>query len=301
MRHIFIINPKAGKQNPGDYVQNLIKDAFRECDEEVILETSQYTGNAQEIVIKYANQNIPTTFYCCGGDGTLGEVVQPLIGMPHCAFAPIPMGTGNDFVKCFGKDAKERFSNIELLLNGSREKIDVLIADGKCCVNIASAGFDAMIAKKVQLFRSIPMINGSTAYNLSLAYCFFTSVKCNLGFEIDGKAYPKNDYVFAVIANGMYYGGGFKASPTSDIQDGLIDFITIPALPRIKMLSMIESYRKGEHLDKYDFITHTRCKNVKLLSDAVMPFNIDGNITMTKESYVEIIPGAVEIVLPYRP
>ena len=223
-----------------------------------------------------------------------------MIGLAHCAFAPIPIGTGNDFIKYFGKEATERFSNIELFLNGTRDKIDVLMANGTCCVNIASAGFDAMVAKKVELFRKIPFINGETAYNLSLAYCFFTSVKCNMGFEIDGERYPNNDYIFAVIANGMYYGGGFKASPISNIKDGFIDFITIPSIPRFKMLSMIESYRKGEHLDKYEFISHKRCKNVRILSDKEIPFNIDGNITMLKNPYIEIIPKAVEIVLPFK-
>ena len=300
MRHVFIINPAAGRQNSSKIVIDRINAAFKDYYQEAIIELAQYKGHAMEITARYASEGIPTVFYCCSGDGTLGEVVEPIIGLAHCAFAPIPIGTGNDYVRYFGKDSHERFLDIGMLLNGTREKVDVLMADGKCCLNIASSGFDAMVARRVELFKNIPFISGETAYNLSTAYCFFTSVKNNMGFEIDGKLYQNKDYIFAVIANGMYYGGGFKASPISDIRDGMIDFITVPTVSRFKMLSMMESYRKGEHLDKYDFITHTRCKSVRLIADREIPLNIDGNITMAKNPYIEIVPKAVEIVLPYE-
>ena len=52
-------------------------------------------------------------FYSCGGDGTLGEIVNGIVGIKNASVTCFPCGSGNDFVKSLG--GKERFLNIEKL------------------------------------------------------------------------------------------------------------------------------------------------------------------------------------------
>ena len=44
-----------------------------------------------------------------GGDGTLNEVANGILGVPHAAMTCVPTGTGNDFLKNFGAEMLPRF------------------------------------------------------------------------------------------------------------------------------------------------------------------------------------------------
>ncbi|MEG1753495.1 MAG: hypothetical protein RR234_06230, partial [Christensenella sp.] len=74
------------------------------------------------------------------------------------------------------------------------------------------------------------------------------------------------------------YGGGFMAAPLSDMQDGLIDFICVPSIGHLRALSMIGSYKRGEHLEKYSFIKLIRCQSLRIFSDHSVCRKGDGDI-----------------------
>ena len=176
----------------------------------------------------------------------------------------------------------------------------MMLAGSRVAVNIVSVGLDASIADNVARFKRIPMISGSMAYNLSTAVCFFTNIRYRMGFEIDGELLPQQDFVFSIAANARYYGGGFKAAPLAEITDGLMDFIQIPTRPHIRLLPMISRYRKGEHLDRYKFISFMRCKKIKIFSDAPVALNCDGEVAKEIDPTIELIPNGMKLLIPAK-
>ena len=56
-------------------------------------------GHATEIAQKLCQTGEPLRFYACGGDGTVNEVANGIIGYDNAAMSVIPVGTGNDFLK----------------------------------------------------------------------------------------------------------------------------------------------------------------------------------------------------------
>lgn len=293
-----MINPTAGKVDRSVELTREITGLFAKRGQSCAVEVTRYAGHAGELVSQYARQGNPTVFYACGGDGTLGEVAQAVSGFDNCAFAPVPIGTGNDFVKYFGDNAPPCFRSIERLLEGSIETIDLLSVNGRIGLNIASAGLDAAVAQNAARFKRLPFIGGPAAYQLSLAMCFFTSVKNRYRLEVDGVLEEPGNFVFVVAANGRFYGGGFKAAPASDLQDGLIDLITVPTLPHRKMLTMISTYKRGEHLEKYDFIRFSRCKTVRIITQRPIPVNLDGDIFTMDSPVISVLAGAAKVVVP---
>ena len=107
----------------------------------------------------------------------------------------------------------------------------MILAGSRVAVNIVSVGLDGSIANNVSRFKRIPLVSGSMAYNISTAFCFFTNVRYNVQFEIDGELIPPQGFVFSIAANARYYGGGFKAAPIAEIRDGMINFMQIPTRP----------------------------------------------------------------------
>lgn len=299
MRHVFILNPKAGKTDSTPALQAEIQMLFSGQSEDYEIIVTQYPGHAEQIARRYAADGIETTLYACGGDGTIGEVAQALPGNPQLILAPVPAGTGNDFVRSLESlPGVKTGVSLSSLIGGQVVPLDLLMAGDRVSLNIASVGLDATIAQNMARFKHFPLIKGEAAYILSLIYCFFTSMRYRYRFEIDGVPQPEGDYIFAIAANGRYYGGGFKAAPLADWQDGLIDFISIPAMPRFRLLPMIASYKRGEHLKKYGFIQFVRCKQIRIFSDKPVALNRDGEISLAQNFAIKILPAAARLLIP---
>ena len=255
MQHIFIINPKAGKT---DQTENIIKAvqqlyANHEFEGTYIIERTNSREETINIAKKYAESGKEVVLYACGGDGTLNDVLNGSIGHDNVTLTHLPTGTGNDFIKYFGIDAKEGFANLKELMNGKVIDTDVIKIGEHYSLNLTNVGLDAVIAQNVSKFKKIPFIKGKRAYKLSIAYSFFTSTKHYMDIIIDGNKEEENCYTIAVFANSKYYGGSYYASPFSDIQDGLMDVILLPKLSRLGILKILPVYEKGKHLEEKYF------------------------------------------------
>ena len=112
MKHIFIINPTAGKYDSRQRIYEMAEHlrTAHGLDVQCILTKKQ--GHATEIAQKLCQTGEPLRFYACGGDGTVNEVANGIIGYDNAAMSVIPVGTGNDFLKNFGEDMP-RFSDAE--------------------------------------------------------------------------------------------------------------------------------------------------------------------------------------------
>ena len=88
MRHLFILNPAAGKRGTTKQLEGLL-DRLRVPHEVV------YTGGAgdAERFAREAAAGAPVRIYACGGDGTLNEVVNGAAGYENAAVTNVPKGT----------------------------------------------------------------------------------------------------------------------------------------------------------------------------------------------------------------
>ncbi|HEY8395909.1 MAG TPA: acylglycerol kinase family protein, partial [Bacilli bacterium] len=102
MKHIFIINPKAGKRDQTEKVREIVQRELRE--DEYLFYVTKGPLDAKEIVNKYCreHEDEEKRFYSCGGDGTLNEVAAGVTGFSNTEVTYYPVGSGNDFVKYFG-------------------------------------------------------------------------------------------------------------------------------------------------------------------------------------------------------
>ena len=102
MRHIFIINPTAGKRDCTIELMEMAKglEARHHLTVDCILTKNK--GYATEVTRNIAASGEDVRFYACGGDGTANEVANGIVGRENAAMTCIPIGTGNDFLKISG-------------------------------------------------------------------------------------------------------------------------------------------------------------------------------------------------------
>ncbi|MDR0314766.1 MAG: YegS/Rv2252/BmrU family lipid kinase [Oscillospiraceae bacterium] len=299
MKHIFVVNPMAGKGSVMDKIPQ-IEQACKanDLDYEIYFTQKVYDGidyckkRCQELNGEQAR------FYACGGDGTVFEVVNGIMGYEGAQFAVIPLGSGNDFIKLFG--SQEDFLNVNAQLAGRAIDIDVIKCGERYAVNQCSMGLDGEICAKQASFKKIPGITGEASYIASLIYCFFRKIKSVFTIQIDDNKPFTQTVLFAVAGNSRWYGGGFKAAPFALPDDGLLDFVVVEKnMNRLKLLPLINVYKNGNHINNPKIpATLTRGKKMTVHSDNLAAVNMDGECEYVNDATFEIIENGIKFVLP---
>ncbi len=303
MRHLFILNKFAGTKDTTAELEEKIKSL--KTSDTVTVEYTQSHGDAERIARRYAETGEPLRIYACGGDGTANEALTGMIGCENAALGVIPVGTGNDFVRSFDRE-REDFLNLQKMVTGDTEKIDILCCEGHYALNVISAGYDCEVAAQAQKNKRLPLMNGSFAYKLAILQCLITKRKHYFRPFADEKEIRLRDgcktQMLTVASNGKYYGGGIKCSPNAELKDGNIDFMSIPTISVPRFISLLSYFIKGEHIDnpKMPFIYHQKCKKLKFIDDKEMKIGIDGEMFYLKDPTVTVMPSAVSVIVPKK-
>lgn len=298
MRHFFIVNPAAGRQNDGRDIQALL-DARSQIQGEIYLTNAPGDAISQVRSI-CAQVPGPKRFWACGGDGTLNEVLNGMAGCPDAQLACWPSGSGNDFVKYYG--GKDAFFDFDAQLNGEATPVDIMEAAGRYAINVINFGFDTVAAQVMQKVKRVPLLGYGNAYWTGAAYAFVTAMKNKCTVYADGELLNPEGYIlFCTAACGQFIGGQFRCAPRSVNNDGLMDICLIKPLPRLRAFTLIKLYEKGGHLDSPrmgDILVYRRAREVKIVAGDNWVLTLDGEMISAPTATIRILPGAVNFVVP---
>ncbi|MBR4875509.1 MAG: diacylglycerol kinase family lipid kinase [Clostridia bacterium] len=300
MRHIFIVNPRAGHDLDHAAVIQNIEAACRRNHAEYDIYLTSHAGHATKIVqsVAAAQPDKELVFYACGGDGTLNEVAAGVATLEdhRCAFTVYPIGTGNDFVKMF-KGGREAFRQLGDLLNGKAVDIDYIRSDCGCSINILSVGLDAEIAKDKDKFSFFG--TGVLPYCLAAVGGVLRGFGKKYAINMDGKQID-GEFTLIFVGNGRYYGGGFCPVDHSALQDGLLDVLLVKKVSRLKAAALVAKYKAGRYREIPEYITHYQAKTLSIYSttNENMCINLDGEIVESSHLNLRIEPGRLRFVMP---
>jgi YegS/Rv2252/BmrU family lipid kinase len=250
---------------------------------------SEKPGHAVSLAKKAAEDRYEIVF-AVGGDGTVNEVINGLI-FTDVLFSVIPAGSGNDFVRTAGIHGSVK-DIIHKSINGSKKLIDAGLVNGRYFINISSVGFDAEAALATQKMKRM-FLSGSAAYIAGLIKTIFTKKDDDVTISLNGQAI-KEKIILVAVANGKYYGGGMMAAPEAALNDGLLDICCISTMPRLKVLFLFPQFIKGRH-DKFREVKFYRTERIEIVSDKLMPVNLDGEVYRNNKVVIEIIKNALFI------
>lgn len=276
MKHIFIINPTSGEKKGTEYAKCFEKYC-RNNNIDFEIRYTKGPKDATAIVKSIKEQSI---IYSVGGDGTLSEIVQGIYGTKHY-LGVFPSGTGNDFYRSLKEKEDGYFESSVFECNGRR------------VINVMSVGIDADINDNAFALKNNKKIPRSQIYNVALIKTFLNFKNRELEIEVDGKKHYANTTILA-ICNGKYYGGGFKVSPDSDLEDDYLNVILAQNLGRLGVLKILPKFTKGKHLDHPDVSTY-RAKKVIIKSEYPLNAQVDGEHMLSTVYKIKILPKKIKI------
>ncbi len=162
-----------------------------------------------------------------GGDGTLGNIVNGIMGCPNPQFGAlgiVPFGTANDFAAAAGVPSNP-IEAVKFILSSTPIEIDVARMNDHYFLNMASGGFGAEITAttpsvlKDWLGKFAYMVTGVARFQtLSTREAIIKAPD----FEWQGE-------LLAIgVGNSRQAGGGIEICPNAKINDGLLDLTIIP-------------------------------------------------------------------------
>ena len=314
MKHLIVFNASAGKNNEkAEAFRAQINESFAGLDFEI------YETEGPKAVIpflkKYLKEHKDTVrVYACGGDGTVNEVVNGMVGFDNAELAILPIGTGNDFVKYYGvnNDNIDQYRSFKPLINGQPVAVDVSKISGEglkeamYSINVINFGFDAIVGARGNYYKEhgFPkkVKEGTNPYDYALHQDAMKYGRFNdIEVFADGEKLNEKQILLATLAHGKFVGGQFKCAPKSDNTDGLIDVCVLKTMTFLGLGMIIKTYEKGNHLNKpRKKIVYRQAKEIKMVSPKEFDVCVDGEMIKGNNFVVEVCPKAIKLVPPSK-
>ena len=203
MKHIFVVNPCAGKQDSTTIVTQKVEAyASNHPDFDYQVYVTQSPGDAtiwtRQWCADHPDQAV--RFYACGGDGTLNEVVTGIIGFPNVQVTVHANGSGNDYIKYYA--THDDFNDLDRLVEGIPHPVDVMKVNDRYSINVCNFGFDAMVCKIGNDVRRKPIIGGKHSYTTGIIRSIFTSRSNYVRMTVDGESFFDGYMLLCTLGNG---------------------------------------------------------------------------------------------------
>jgi len=268
---LFIYNPKAGKGKIRNYLFDIIA-IFAKSGHEVTACPTNKRGDAIETIVAM-NADAYSLVVCCGGDGTLKEVITGMMARDErIPIGYIPAGSTNDFANSVGIPAN-MLSAAEHIMEGECFPCDVGRFNEDIFVYIAAFGaFTEVSYETDQLQKNLL---GHMAYVLQGAKSLSSIKSYYLKVQTDDRII-EDEFIFGMITNSTSV-GGFKYITGKDVHldDGefevtLIKRPTNPMELNDIIVSMISKKMDSEYM--YCFKT----SYLEIESEEVINWTLDG-------------------------
>lgn len=225
---LFILNPKAGTMRGKDNFY-AVCSTFCDANIDLSIRMTRAPGHATQIALDEAAGY--DRIVCCGGDGTLHEVVCGLMQLPEDSRPPlgyIPAGTTNDFATNFGLPTKPALA-AERIVNPSIISIDVGVfgepSEHNYFTYVASTG--AFADSSYRTPQKVKNAIGYLAYILDGITRLGSIRPIHMHVEADGKVFD-DEYIYASVSNSTTVAKMIKLDNIGvDMTDGLFELILI--------------------------------------------------------------------------
>ena len=298
MYYIFVINGR------GDYADRIKADLNRQLAEVDIQHEFYFTegiGDGTRFVRIYCDlhRKKEVCFIACGGSGTANEVASGIVGFDGKSMAFLAYGATNDFTKYYDE---LDFTSLKKILNGELHQIDIIKANDSYSMNVINVGFDASVAHLANRYLE-QGLNGVRAFRKGLWDSLVSHRLNNIRVVADGVRLNKRVMLLCSIGNASWCGGQYRCSPKADTEDGLMEVCLLKPMLLMDFIRMLPKYTKGTYLDdKFSLkrLEYRQAKHVELDSKDLIYISNDGEIVASSHFDIDILPKALNIVLPAK-
>ena len=240
-RVVAIVNPSSGRGLGRKAFVQLRELLPRLC-EDAELYLSHAPGFAGQLL-----EGLPlppgTIVIAAGGDGTVHEVGEALLGREGVSIGVVGVGTGNDIASQLGMPGSVP-EDLRAILAGKALPWDVGMVGDRSFLN--SVGF-GMSADTCWWSHQTTRLRGFARYAGGVGRAWWGYRPLSVSFDGTRWSGPRQ-IAYLELAIGDRAGGGFRVTPNAIVDDGLMDVCALEAVSRWTLLGLAARARRGRHL-----------------------------------------------------
>lgn len=291
MKMLLIYNPHSGKEQFKTKLNDII-DRYTKAGYAITVHPTQHAKDATNTVkAEGANYDMVV---CSGGDGTLSEILNGLMPLPHRPrVGYIPSGTTNDFASSLLLP-KDIMAAAQTVLDGVPFACDVGTFNQRAFVYIAAFGLFTDVS--YQTPQESKQLLGRMAYVLEAAKRLgsFPSYRITITTENETVT---DDYIYGMVTNSTSV-GGFEYTNKANISlnDGLFEavFAKRPknAADLHALLQCVLTATPGP-----DYLQVFHARQIEIESAEPIDWTLDGEFGGSmSHALIENHPQAIEIM-----
>lgn len=292
---LLVVNPCAGKMTIKNHLLNVI-NIFSNSGFSVTVYPTKSRGDAEQTVFNTAKNY--STVVCCGGDGTLNEVINGIMRSgTKVKLGYIACGTLNEWSQGLGIS-----KNIVHAANDIAQENLVTLDIGDFSGRYFSytASFGAFTDASYSAPQDVKNVLGQAAYIIEGIKSLSNIKPINIEFSCKEKT-VKGDYLFGAISNSMSVGGIVKFDQAAvALNDGIFEVFLIKHPKNASQLQTIITAILSRNFDceLIDFF-HTSALTVK--GPNKLHWTLDGEMAVSKGEFaVTNIHNALSFYAPAR-
>jgi diacylglycerol kinase (ATP) len=300
----FIVNPHAAAGSAGKSwprIEALARDRLGPFEAFFTAGPGDATRLTREAISRGAE-----TIVCVGGDGTLNEVVNGLMGedgplRPEIALGFIPRSTGCDLIKTIPihrkldramdtiKNAHTRILDLGRIRYQDRRKRPSY----RYFHNIASFGLGGEVDERVN--KTTKALGGFVSFIVATLVSLLKYDKKRIHLKVDDVFDGEVNVWNIAVANGQYHGGGMLVAPGAQVDDGLFQVTVVGDLTLPEVFLNLPKLYNGK-IYQVAKVSSFVGKRVEASSDQRVLLDVDGEQIGTLPVVIEIVPRAVSLI-----
>lgn len=260
------------------------------------------TNSAEELesAAKHAISQGKRVLFAMGGDGTFQALANASFGT-GVLLGVLPAGGGNDFAAALGIP-RDPVKAAAAVLRGRPRRVDLVsarTADGRTrfYVGGGGVGLDAEAARYASgVYRCFP---GRLRYIVAAlrALAGYKAFEVRMEFPGSEQNPVAARILLAGALNTPTYGAGLRLAPGAIVDDGLLHVFLVEDLSTLSALKLLPRLVARGEL-RTPRIKRWQVKRVRISADRPCLFHGDGEILGPAPVEIEVIPGAVQVLVP---
>ena len=293
-RMLFIYNPRAGKEKIRSNLLDII-DIFTKAGYEVTAYPTQAKGDGILAVKERCREGFDLII-CCGGDGTLDEVVTGMVQCDHrIPIGYVPAGSTNDFANSL-KIPRNMIKAAKSIVDGRIFQCDVGAFNDDVFVYIAAFGIFTDVSYETR--QDMKNVLGHMAYILEGMRRLSAIKAYRMKVEGDG-ILVEGEFLFGMITNSTSV-GGFKriTGKYVELDDGVFEVTLIRKPMNALELNQIMAALVSGNINTESMYC-VKTSFLRIESEDTVAWTLDGEFG-GKHKEVEIVDRkqALEILVP---
>ena len=297
---IVFVNPAAGGGRARSYLAQVHKlfESFHVHAQFVMTNSAEELESSAQTAISQGQR----VLFAMGGDGTFQALANAAFGA-EVLLGVLPVGGGNDFAAALGLP-NDPVEAAEAILRGKPCFVDLVrvrTAEGRTRLYAGGGGIglDAEAARHANgAYRCLP---GRSRYIASAlrALLGFVPIEVRIDFPGSDLTSWEAKALLAAVLNSPTYGAGLRLAPDAALDDGLLEIVMIEDLSKIGVLALLPRLMGNGEL-RTSRVKRWRAQRVRLTTNRPCFFHGDGEIIGPTPVEIEVVPRAIQALVPWK-